>query len=44
MRKAGYHLAPDIEEPMYLSAATTDETIEDFAEQACRVLAAEPAR
>ncbi|GAA2599449.1 glutamate-1-semialdehyde 2,1-aminomutase [Winogradskya consettensis] len=27
MREAGYHLAPDIEDPMYLSAATTDKAI-----------------
>jgi len=39
MRAAGYHLAPDVEEPMYLSAATTDETIRDFAARACAVLA-----
>lgn len=39
MREAGYHLAPDVEEPMYLSAATTDETIKDFAERVCAVLA-----
>lgn len=39
MRGAGYHLAPDIEEPMYISAATTDETLEDFAAHVCAVLA-----
>lgn len=38
MREAGYHLAPDVEEPMYVSAATTDEAIEDFAERACEIL------
>jgi glutamate-1-semialdehyde 2,1-aminomutase len=43
MRKAGYHLAPDIEEPMYLSTETTDETIANFAEQVCAVLAADAA-
>ena len=42
MREAGYHLAPDIEEPMYLSAATTDETIEDFAARAAEILATDP--
>lgn len=39
MREAGYHLAPDIEEPMYVSAETTDETIEDFAARAAEILA-----
>ncbi|TQF02415.1 aminotransferase class III-fold pyridoxal phosphate-dependent enzyme [Kitasatospora acidiphila] len=40
MREAGYHLAPDIEEPMYISAATPDETLEDFAAKVCAILAA----
>ncbi|MFF9865974.1 aspartate aminotransferase family protein [Streptomyces sp. NPDC013953] len=39
MREAGYHLAPDIEEPMYLSSETTDETIRDFAARAVELLA-----
>lgn len=38
MREAGYHLAPDVQEPMYISGATTDEAIEDFAERACAIL------
>ena len=38
MRRAGYHLAPDIEEPMYISSATTDETLEDFAARAAEIL------
>ncbi|WP_327691809.1 glutamate-1-semialdehyde 2,1-aminomutase [Streptomyces sp. NBC_00461] len=42
IREAGYHLAPDIEEPMYISAATTDETLEDFAARAVELLAADP--
>ncbi|MEV2245997.1 glutamate-1-semialdehyde 2,1-aminomutase [Streptomyces sp. NPDC049970] len=42
MREAGYHLAPDIEEPMYVSAETTDETIEDFAARAVELLATDP--
>ncbi|GHE12512.1 aspartate aminotransferase family protein [Streptomyces alanosinicus] len=42
IRKDGYHLAPDIEEPMYISAATPDETLEDFAARAVAFLATDP--
>ncbi|PCG84415.1 aspartate aminotransferase family protein [Streptomyces sp. WZ.A104] len=42
MREAGYHLAPDIEEPMYVSAVTTDEDLEDFAARIGTILAAGP--
>ncbi|WP_103529686.1 aspartate aminotransferase family protein [Streptomyces sp. SM12] len=42
MRRAGYHLAPDIEEPMYISAATEDAELEDFAARAIEILAAGP--
>ncbi|GAA2289368.1 glutamate-1-semialdehyde 2,1-aminomutase [Streptomyces hawaiiensis] len=42
IRKANYHLAPDIEEPMYISAATPDETLEDFAARAVELLATDP--
>lgn len=42
LRTAGYHLAPDIEEPMYVSAETTDETLEDFAARAVALLATDP--
>jgi len=39
MRHQGIHLAPDIEEPMYVSAVTEDEELVRFAREAVRVIA-----
>lgn len=38
-RAHGYHLAPDAQEVHFVSAATTEQSIEDFARKACEVLA-----
>lgn len=40
MRTRGYHLTPDVEETMYVSTASQDETLERFARDACEVIAA----
>lgn len=39
MRSRGYHLAPDVEETMYVSAATSDDSLRCFAVDACEALA-----
>ncbi|SEQ54617.1 glutamate-1-semialdehyde 2,1-aminomutase [Pseudomonas sp. NFACC02] len=39
MRSRGYHLAPDVEETMYVSTANEDATLENFARDACEVIA-----
>jgi len=38
MRSRGIHLAPDIEEPMYVSAVTGDDELINFAREAVRVI------
>ena len=40
MRARGYHLTPDVEETMYVSMASKDETLDRFARDACEVIAA----
>ena len=39
-REAGYHLAPDVQEVMFVSAATADETLTSFSRTACEIIAA----
>lgn len=39
MRARGYHLTPDVDETMYISMVSQDETLDRFARDACEVIA-----